>query len=529
MSKELLSRPALFFLHNLKVKAVLQATNAGAAAAVCQKLPPPPSRLGQRNGDSGSGNSLVTRYLPWMSTTTTMTSWNNSSAGRVQQDVVFNSQSKRRFSSSIQRMSSEAATITSAKASTTGQDAKPKVIVTDKAVGYWLLGSSALVFGIVIIGGLTRLTESGLSITEWKPVAGMLPPLTEQDWQAEFNKYQSSPEYKLLNSHMSLQEFKFIFFMEWSHRLWGRLIGLTFVIPGAYFILRGRTSTRVTKRIWAIAGLIGLQGFIGWWMVKSGLSGKFLDDSTLQDGKFRDNHPRVSQYRLATHLGAAFVAYLAMLWTGVEILREHRWVRQDPKTADATIKLLSNPALRRYRVLARSLLGLVFLTAMSGAFVAGLDAGLIYNQFPYMGETIVPPVSELFSTFYTRNENDSDLIWRNLLENPTTVQFNHRVLAVTTFTAVVLLHVYATRLYGRGLLPRAVFKASHGTIGFASLQVALGISTLLYLVPVPLAAAHQAGSLALLTYVLLLCSRLKLPRQSMQRLIQAALRNQQRI
>ncbi|KAK9462004.1 cytochrome oxidase assembly protein-domain-containing protein [Lipomyces oligophaga] len=390
--------------------------------------------------------------------------------------------------------------------------AKRSKIMTSRSVGLWMVGSAALVFGIVVIGGLTRLTESGLSITEWKPVTGMIPPITQSEWEEEFEKYKKSPEYKLLNSQMTVDEFKFIFFMEWSHRLWGRMIGLTFVIPGAYFILRGRTSPRVTRRIFGIACLIGFQGFIGWWMVKSGLSDHFLEDGV--EGKHNDNHPRVSQYRLATHLGLAFMVYLAMLWTGLEVLRENKWAK-NPPGALQTFSQLSNPTLKRYKLFATGLLALVFTTAMSGAFVAGLDAGLIYNEFPYMGETIIPPTKEIFSTFYSRAKDDADLIWRNMLENPVTVQLEHRILATTSFFSILAFHFfYSVPLYKSGLLPRTVFRASHGVIGFAFLQVTLGITTLLYLVPIPLAAAHQMGSLALLTEVLVLCGRLRVPRAS---------------
>ncbi|KAK9472761.1 cytochrome oxidase assembly protein-domain-containing protein [Dipodascopsis tothii] len=397
--------------------------------------------------------------------------------------------------------------------------------VTDRKVGYWLLVSSGLVFGIVIVGGLTRLTESGLSITEWKPVTGSIPPLTQADWEEEFAKYQQSPEFKLLNSKMTLDEFKQIFFMEWAHRLWGRVIGLAFVLPGLYFVARGRTTSRVTWRISVIAGMIGLQGFIGWWMVKSGLDDQFLTDE-------KDNHPRVSPYRLVTHLGMAFVVYLSMLWTGLEVLKENRAVR-DPATALKTSQLLSNPLLRKYKFLAVGLLGMVFTTAMSGAFVAGLDAGMLYNSFPYMGDSIIPPTKELMSPFYARKDDLSDLVTRNLFENPVTVQLVHRIFAVSTFTAVCLFHLYSRSLargtrnsVTAGLLPRSVARASSGVIGFASLQVTLGICTLLYIVPTPLAAAHQAGSLALLTEVLILCMRLRKPRPELVQYLQKLAKGQ---
>ena len=181
---------------------------------------------------------------------------------------------------------------------------------SSKGVAYWLLGSAASVFGIVIFGGLTRLTESGLSITEWRPVTGSLPPRNEQVWEEEFARYKLSPEFKMLNSRMNLEEFKQIYFMEWTHRLWGRMVGITFLLPTAYFIIRRRVSPVMAWRLVGICGLIGFQGFLGWWMVKSGLK-----DDLLETGQ----HPRVSQYRLAAHLGTAFIAYLCMLWNGLQI------------------------------------------------------------------------------------------------------------------------------------------------------------------------------------------------------------------
>lgn len=201
-------------------------------------------------------------------------------------------------------------------------------IHTSKSVAWWLIGSSGLVFGIVVLGGLTRLTESGLSITEWRPVAGTLPPLNQKQWEEEFAKYRESPEFKQLNSHIDLDEFKFIFFMEWVHRLWGRAIGVVFILPAVYFAATKKTSRHVNKRMFGLTALLGLQGFVGWWMVYSGLDQKQLND--------RKSKPTVSQYRLTTHLGAAFLLYMGMLWTGMEILRECKWVK-DPAEASFEI------------------------------------------------------------------------------------------------------------------------------------------------------------------------------------------------
>ncbi|KIV80130.1 hypothetical protein PV11_07651 [Exophiala sideris] len=376
---------------------------------------------------------------------------------------------------------------------------------SSNVVAYWLLGSAASVFGIVVFGGLTRLTESGLSITEWKPVTGSLPPMSQADWESEFAKYRSSPEFHLLNSRMTLEEFKSIYWMEWIHRLWGRFIGLSFVLPAVYFVARKQVSRPMAWRLLGIAGLIGFQGFIGWWMVKSGLK-----DDLFAPG----SHPRVSQYRLTAHLGAAFICYLAMLWNGLDILRTNKIVTSPGAAADGILKTLKNPAMRPFKRSVALLAGLVYITAMSGGLVAGLDAGLIYNEFPFMGLGLTPPKSELFDKFYSRDPDGKDLWWRNMLENPSTVQLDHRILATTTFTAVMALFAFSRTAAMKNVLPRAAQKGVHGVVGFVWLQVILGISTLLYLVPTGLASAHQAGSLALLTWTIVLGSRVWFPTQA---------------
>jgi cytochrome c oxidase assembly protein subunit 15 len=341
-----------------------------------------------------------------------------------------------------------------------------------------------------------------LSITEWRPVTGSLPPLNQQDWDAEFSKYRASPEFSLLNPHMTLDEFKKIYYMEWTHRLWGRAVGLTFVLPTLYLVARRRVSSRMALSLVGISGLIGFQGFIGWWMVRSGLK-----DDLFAPG----SHPRVSQYRLATHLATAFVCYSAMLLSGLAILRSHRLQAMEPGAALKALTALQSPALTPLRRATFLLTGLVFTTVLSGALVAGLDAGLIYNEFPYMGNGLTPPASELWSDAHARRPDKSDLWWRNMLENPSLVQLDHRLLATTTFAAVLALFAYARTGRRRAAVPRPVRAAVLGLVHLVSLQVALGITTLLYLVPVPLAAAHQAGSLALLTGALVLGSRLRVP------------------
>ncbi|KAI9372887.1 cytochrome oxidase assembly protein-domain-containing protein [Aspergillus egyptiacus] len=408
------------------------------------------------------------------------------------------------------RHASDSAT-TSAADSTATKSSFPNV--SDKTVAYWLLGSAASVFGIVVFGGLTRLTESGLSITEWRPVTGSLPPMNDEDWESEFAKYRASPEFKILNSTMNLSEFKSIYYMEWIHRLWGRFVGLSFVLPAIYFVAKKKVSKPMALRLGGIAGLIGFQGFIGWWMVKSGLK-----DDLFAPG----SHPRVSQYRLTAHLGAAFACYVAMLWNGLAILRSHRLLK-DPDAGLEVLDSLKDPRLRIFRRSVAGLALLVFVTAMSGALVAGLDAGLIYNEFPYMGNGLTPPTSELFDERYSRHEDRSDLWWRNMLENPSLVQLDHRILAMTTFTSIMALWAYTRRSATmKQFLPRAAKKGVHGVVAFAFVQVGLGLSTLLYLVPTPLASAHQAGSLFLLTWVLVLGSRVWHPSRTAKLLQMAA-------
>lgn len=378
---------------------------------------------------------------------------------------------------------------------------KRTLVNSSNSVGYWLIGTSGLVFGIVVLGGLTRLTESGLSITEWKPVTGAIPPLNQREWEEEFSKYKESPEFRQLNSHITLDEFKFIFFMEWAHRLWGRTIGAVLLVPAVYFAATRKTSPRVNGRLVVLSLLLGLQGAIGWWMVRSG-----LDEEQLEE---RRSKPTVSQYRLTTHLAAAFVLYMGMIWTGMEILRENKWVK-DPKAALEVFQQLDNPALKPLRRTTMGLVALTFITAMSGGLVAGLDAGLIYNTFPHMGDDIVPSKRELFDDLYARKDDKSDKFWRNMLENPTTVQLNHRILATATFFAILGTHLYASRI--KHVVPKSAAKSLHTLMGIVSLQVTLGICTLLWLVPIPLASAHQAGALALLTSSLVVATRLRKPR-----------------
>lgn len=306
---------------------------------------------------------------------------------------------------------------------------------------------------------------------------------------------------------MDLDEFKKIYFMEWTHRLWGRVIGMTFVLPTLYFIARRRVTKRMACNLLGISALIGFQGLIGWWMVASGLT-----DDLFAEG----SHPRVSQYRLATHLGTAFVCYSWMLLSGLSILRSRKLLA-DPQAAVKLAKTLySTPALISFRRYATALTALVFVTALTGAFVAGLDAGLIYNEFPMMGLGLTPPKSELWDNFYCRKEDGSDLWWRNMLENPSLVQLDHRVMAMATCAGVLALFALSRTSRVKAALPPDAKKAAMGVLHLMIMQVTLGITTLIYIVPTHLAATHQAGALALLTGALVLGSRLRIPRATLK-------------
>ncbi|KAI0356713.1 COX15-CtaA-domain-containing protein [Trametes cingulata] len=381
-------------------------------------------------------------------------------------------------------------------------------VLSPPAVGGWLLASAGLVFAVIVVGGITRLTESGLSITEWRPITGVLPPLSQTEWEEEFEKYKATPEFKLLNHSITLEEFKGIFFWEWGHRVLGRIIGISFVVPLAYFALRKRLTATLPKHLTAMALLIGAQGALGWYMVKSGLEDSLLETPGAV--------PRVSQYRLAAHLGTAFVLYAGMFGTGLAAIMDWRYATKGfwsgMKENGAKWKeVLENPHVKRFSRSVKGLTALVFLTALSGAFVAGLDAGLLYNEFPLMGGRLAPPADELFDPAYAKSPDRSDIWWRNIFENPTTVQFDHRCLAITTYIATGLMFAATYNPALRAVLPPLTKRMAKSAFAMANIQVLLGISTLLYLVPIPLAAMHQAGSVALLTTMIHLLVSLRRP------------------
>lgn len=326
----------------------------------------------------------------------------------------------------------------------------------EKMGGYWLLGTSGLVAGIVVLGGLTRLTESGLSMVDWNFVHFQAPK-NQEEWEEYFQKYQQFPEYQIQNRGMTVDEFKRIYWMEHAHRVYGRLLGLWILVPGA--LMYRKSSPFLRKMILVSSGLVVFQGLLGWWMVKSGLDAELVQDV-----------PRVSQYRLTAHLTSALVLFALSLRTGLKVLNH----------ASNTV-LINNHG--RFSKGARHLTGAIFATAMSGGMVAGLDAGMIYNSFPKMGMDWFP------SDGWNRG-----LGVRNFTENPSLVQFIHRCLAMTTLTGIsAFWWLWRKRLpAGR---QRYLLNA---LMGMGWLQASLGVSTLLLGVPIPLASMHQAGSLALL-------------------------------
>ena len=331
----------------------------------------------------------------------------------------------------------------------------------DRAVATWLLIICGLVFAMVVLGGVTRLTGSGLSMVDWRPVVGWLPPLSDAEWQASFEMYQQSPEFQKINSEMDVGDYKGIFWLEYLHRLLGRLIGLAFLVPFVVFALRGYIPARHWPKYVAMFVLGGLQGVLGWYMVKSGLV----------------DNPHVSQYRLTAHLFAAFTIFAYMFWVALSLLNP---------VADS----------RPHALYRRTfwLTVLISVTIVSGGFVAGLKAGKIYNTFPMMGEYWLPPGLTAL-----------DPAWRNFTENMTTVQFDHRLLAIATFVAVVLYWLGARKTD----LPARSRKATNALLHTAILQVALGITTLMLAVPIFLGAAHQAVAMLLFTVALYLLHSLR--------------------
>lgn len=319
------------------------------------------------------------------------------------------------------------------------------------AVRNWLIVVAAMIFLMIVLGALTRLTESGLSMVEWRPVTGWLPPLSDAAWQAELQKYLSSPQGRLVNRHFTIGEFQQIFWLEYLHRLWGRLIGVAFALPLAWFWLRGALTPRLKPRLLALLVLGGLQGALGWAMVASGLV----------------ERPSVSHYRLAAHLLLAVALYAYTVWLILELTPASGRI-EDPKIARE----------------ARSMIGFVFVVMGFGAFMAGLRAGSSHSTFPTMSGYWIPP--GLF---------DLSPWWINIFENGTTIQFIHRWLATLLVLGVIAMPFRARR-------PEVFLAAA-----MALIQLGLGIATILSGVNIALATMHQAGAVLLLTALIVVRHR----------------------
>lgn len=320
----------------------------------------------------------------------------------------------------------------------------------DRQVAYWLLLCAVVIFGMILLGGVTRLTDSGLSMVDWKPIKGIIPPITQADWQAMFAKYQQFPEYQKTNFTMTLEEFKPIFMYEYLHRMLGRFIGIIFVLPFLFFYFTKRIAHGLTPRLVAMLLLGGSQGLLGWYMVKSGLV----------------DNPHVSQYRLTAHLGLAVFIYGFIVWTVLDLLA--------PK--------LSHPKhLKRFSY---TLSSLIFLMILSGGLVAGTRAGIPYPTWPLMGDSFIPPGLYSLTPF-----------WLSAFEDMLTIQFNHRMFAYLIVVLVVTFAYKALKSDLDGPLKVAIYCFLILLVA----QVTLGISTLIFYIPVPVAAAHQVCAVALLT------------------------------
>ncbi|MFD2236002.1 COX15/CtaA family protein [Aureimonas populi] len=323
-----------------------------------------------------------------------------------------------------------------------------------RAIRLWLHVVALMIFAIVLVGGGTRIMEAGLSITEWKPIHGIVPPLSAQEWQEEFDLYRQIPQYQLVNRGMSLDEFKVIFWWEWAHRFLARAVGFAFAIPLAFFWLTGRVESRLKPRLLALLALGGLQGAVGWWMVASGLV----------------ERTDVSQYRLAVHLTLACIIFTAVLWVAEGLAADRRAERQG-----------------RFP-LAAAVLGLSLLQIYLGGLVAGLNAGLTFNTWPLMDGQWVPG-----------NLLRMEPLWRNFFENVMTVQFTHRVGAYVLFGVVLAYALLARTRETRWLL------------ALVTIQAGIGIATLLLAVPMDLALLHQGGAIVVLAAAVVHARRLKGP------------------
>ncbi len=329
----------------------------------------------------------------------------------------------------------------------------PTAQENDKLIARWLLTCAVVIFGMILLGGVTRLTDSGLSMVEWRPLMGIIPPLSQQDWQALFIKYQQFPEYQKLNLGMTLAEFKVIFMYEYLHRVLGRIIGLLFFIPFVYFYFTRRISPQLLPKLLLMLFLGGFQGLMGWYMVKSGLV----------------DIPHVSQYRLTSHLGLAIVIYGFIVWTALSLINK---TTNQPSGLGRLACILS---------------GLIFLMILSGGLVAGTRAGYAYSTWPLMGDSFIP------AGLYSMSP-----VWLSAFEDITTIQFNHRIFAYIIAALVVGFSLVALRKN----ISTSARNGIYIMLFLLLVQITLGISTLIFHVPVAIAAAHQIGAVALLTATL---------------------------
>lgn len=322
----------------------------------------------------------------------------------------------------------------------------------NKNVIYWLLTGCFLIFVMVVVGGITRLTDSGLSISNYRLITGTIPPIGDQEWQEAFDLYKQHPEYNAYNTHFTIDDFKSIYFWEWLHRVIGRSIGLVFIIPFIYFLVRKQLSKSTIKKCIVLLGLGAFQGFLGWYMVKSGLV----------------DMPDVSHYRLAAHLVTAFLTFAATLWVALDLKYPNR------KAPNKTMRSL---LIWGYIVL--------IIQIIYGAFIAGLKAGLMHNHWPLMNEG-----QFMHHTVYVL-----DPFYKNLIENPSGIQFVHRILAFVTVFFIFLIW----RKSKRFSLTTVQKQGINSLIILVLLQFALGVFTLIYQVPLWLGVAHQVGAFFLLT------------------------------
>ncbi|WOJ98119.1 COX15/CtaA family protein [Congregibacter brevis] len=331
----------------------------------------------------------------------------------------------------------------------------------DRQLALWLLACAVVIYGMILLGGVTRLTESGLSMVEWRPIMGIWPPIGEAAWLEVFAKYQQFPEYQKINQGMDLAEFKVIFMYEYLHRVLGRIIGLLFVLPLAFFALRGVIRPGLMPRLLVLLVLGGCQGLLGWYMVKSGLV----------------DRPSVSQYRLTAHLGLAVALYAAIVWQFLNL-----WPKANSASTRGALPSMQSAA--RWSPL---LVVLVYLMILSGGLVAGTDAGYSYPTWPNMGPGFVPP------GLYAGTP-----AWLAAFEDVTTIQFNHRMFA---YVLLLLVGGFGLRLV---LQSADGFMRGAGVAVIAALllQITLGVSTLLTRMAIPVAAGHQAGAIFLLTVLL---------------------------